>query len=289
MSSRPRLAPWLASVALFAANCGDDGPAHGGDGTQGSTSADGSSDGASTTAAPADCSGTGSSTTGVDPSQPQLVLHFGDDVSTAVRTRVVEHLEAVASVPVIELDADQGVGTLHPDSWVLGFGDNPSTRALIPAAERDAAAPQSVLLRSGTVAGVAVYDDFAHHPTAIATTLDELRRRVGAARILAVLEPRSNTMKLGAMKDRLPGSLEGADRTYCYAANLGWDAAAALAPLGARASVHVDLSDLVTAVAREARPGDHVLVMSNGGFGGVHAKLLAALGAAGGGSVTSAP
>lgn len=155
MSSRPRLAPWLASVALFAANCGDDGPAHGGDGTQGSTSADGSSDGASTTAAPADCSGTGSSTTGVDPSQPQLVLHFGDDVSTAVRTRVVEHLEAVASVPVIELDADQGVGTLHPDSWVLGFGDNPSTRALIPAAERDAAAPQSVLLRSGTVAGVA--------------------------------------------------------------------------------------------------------------------------------------
>jgi UDP-N-acetylmuramate: L-alanyl-gamma-D-glutamyl-meso-diaminopimelate ligase len=84
----------------------------------------------------------------------------------------------------------------------------------------------------GTVAGVAVYDDFAHHPTAIATTLDGLRRKVGAARILAVLEPRSNTMKLGAMKDALPGSLAHADRVFCYAANLGWDAVAALAPLG---------------------------------------------------------
>ena len=121
--------------------------------------------------------------------------------------------------------------------------------------------------------------DFAHHPTAIATTIDCLRRAVGAARILAVLEPRSNTMKLGAMKERLAASLGGAERTHCYAANLGWDAAAALAPLGARASVHDDLDDLVDAVVREARPGDHVLVMSNGGFGGVHGKLLVALGA----------
>ena len=129
----------------------------------------------------------------------------------------------------------------------------------------------------GAVRGITVYDDFAHHPTAIAVTLAALRRAVGGARILAVLEPRSNTMKLGAMKDALPGSLEAADRVFCYAANLGWDAAAALAPLGARASVHDDLAALVAAIGAEARPGDHVLVMSNGGFGGIHEKLLARL------------
>ena len=129
----------------------------------------------------------------------------------------------------------------------------------------------------GRAGGVAVHDDFAHHPTAISTTIGGLRQAVGAARILAVLEPRSNTMKLGAMADRLAASLDGAERTFCYAANLGWDAAAALAPLGARASVHDDLAALVAAVVDEARPGDHVLVMSNGGFGGVHGKLLAAL------------
>jgi UDP-N-acetylmuramate: L-alanyl-gamma-D-glutamyl-meso-diaminopimelate ligase len=134
----------------------------------------------------------------------------------------------------------------------------------------------------GRVDGIAVYDDFAHHPTAIATTIDGLRRSETDGRILAVLEPRSNTMKLGTMKSALPGSLAGADRVFCYAANLGWDAAAALAPLGDRAQVHHDLGRLVDAVAREARAGDHVLVMSNGGFGGVHAKLLAALAARGG-------
>ena len=131
----------------------------------------------------------------------------------------------------------------------------------------------------GTVDGVTVYDDFAHHPTAIAVTLDGLRRKVGGARIVAVLEPRSNTMKLGAMKDALPGSLAAADRVFCYAANLGWDAAAALAPLGAKATVHDDLDALIAAIAAEAKPGDHVLVMSNGGFGGIHAKLLARLAA----------
>jgi UDP-N-acetylmuramate: L-alanyl-gamma-D-glutamyl-meso-diaminopimelate ligase len=122
-----------------------------------------------------------------------------------------------------------------------------------------------------------VYDDFAHHPTAIATTVDGLRRRVGTARILAVLEPRSNTMKLGMMKDALPASLAQADRVFCYARNLGWDVGAALAPLGARASVHEDIDALVDAVGALARAGDQVLVMSNGGFGGVHDKLLARL------------
>jgi len=129
----------------------------------------------------------------------------------------------------------------------------------------------------GVVNGVTVYDDFAHHPTAIATTLAGLRQKAGSARILAVLEPRSNTMKLGVMKDALPASLEAADQVFCYGANLGWDAAAALAPLGDKGAVFDDLEALVAAVARAARPGDQVLVMSNGGFGGVHGKLLSAL------------
>jgi len=135
------------------------------------------------------------------------------------------------------------------------------------------------LERRGVVRGVTVYDDFAHHPTAIATTLAGLRRAVRDGRILAVVEPRSNTMKLGTMKDALPGSLQDAERTFCYSANLGWDAAAVLAPLGARAFVADDLDRIVAAIVAEARPGDHVLVMSNGGFGGIHDRLLAALAA----------
>jgi UDP-N-acetylmuramate: L-alanyl-gamma-D-glutamyl-meso-diaminopimelate ligase len=129
----------------------------------------------------------------------------------------------------------------------------------------------------GAVHGITVYDDFAHHPTAIATTLEGLRRKVGPARILAVLEPRSNTMKLGVMKAQLPGSLADADRVYCYGANLGWDPAEALAPLGDKASTHDDIDELVSRLVKDARPGDHVLMMSNGGFGGIHAKLLDAL------------
>ncbi len=126
----------------------------------------------------------------------------------------------------------------------------------------------------GVANGVTVYDDFAHHPTAIDTTVAGLRRKVGSARILAVLEPRSNTMKLGVMKDALPASLKDADAVFCYGANLGWDAAAALAPMGAKAVVKNDLGELVEAIAAKARSGDHVLVMSNGGFGGIHEKLL---------------
>jgi UDP-N-acetylmuramate: L-alanyl-gamma-D-glutamyl-meso-diaminopimelate ligase len=129
----------------------------------------------------------------------------------------------------------------------------------------------------GRVDDIAVYDDFAHHPTAIATTLDGLRRAERRGRILAVVEPRSNTMKLGTMKAALPASLASADRVYCYSAGLGWDAGEALAPLGSRAEVHDDLGRLVASVASSARPGDHIVVMSNGGFGGVHARLLDAL------------
>lgn len=137
----------------------------------------------------------------------------------------------------------------------------------------------------GSVDGVMVYDDFAHHPTAIKTTIAGLRTRVGSerTRILAVLEPRSNTMKLGVMKAQLPASLAGADLVFGYGAAtgrdaLGWDLDEALAPLGEKARAFNDLDALVAAVAQAARPGDHVLVMSNGGFGGVHQKLLEALG-----------
>ncbi len=126
----------------------------------------------------------------------------------------------------------------------------------------------------GTINGITVYDDFAHHPTAIATTVEGLRRKVGSARILAVLEPRSNTMKLGVMKNALPGSLKNADVVFCYGANLGWDARESLAPLGDKAIVKDDLNELVTAIAAVAQSGDHVLVMSNGSFGGIHEKLL---------------
>ncbi len=129
----------------------------------------------------------------------------------------------------------------------------------------------------GTVAGVTVYDDFAHHPTAIATTLAGLRSKVGDARILAVLDPRSNTMKLGVMKAQLPDSLAAADLVFVYAADLAWDARPVFAPLGERAQVHQALAELTEAIARAARPGDHVLIMSNGGFGGIHDKLLARL------------
>ena len=136
----------------------------------------------------------------------------------------------------------------------------------------------------GVVNDITVFDDFAHHPTAIATTVGGLRQKVqkigAGGRILAVLEPRSNTMKLGAMKDALPGSLVDADLVFGFGSHdaLGWSLADALAPLGAKAASFEQIDALVAAVAGAARPGDQVLVTSNGGFGGVHQKLLEALG-----------
>jgi UDP-N-acetylmuramate: L-alanyl-gamma-D-glutamyl-meso-diaminopimelate ligase len=135
---------------------------------------------------------------------------------------------------------------------------------------------------------VRVYDDFAHHPTAMRTTINGLRRKVDALqtahheprqRILAVFEPRSNTMKLGSMKEQLPWSLEEADLAFCHAGGLSWDARQALAPMGEQAIVCDSIDELVVKVVAVARPGDHILCMSNGGFGGVHMKLLDALAA----------
>lgn len=132
----------------------------------------------------------------------------------------------------------------------------------------------------GTVNGVTVYDDFAHHPTAIETTVGGLRQKIGGnGRILAVLEPRSNTMKLGTMKEALPGSLKQADLVFGFGSEqaLGWNLGEALSPMGAIASAYEDLDLMVKAIVAAAKPGDHIIVMSNGGFGGVHQKLLEAL------------
>ncbi|PVV15031.1 MAG: UDP-N-acetylmuramate:L-alanyl-gamma-D-glutamyl-meso-diaminopimelate ligase, partial [gamma proteobacterium symbiont of Ctena orbiculata] len=130
----------------------------------------------------------------------------------------------------------------------------------------------------GEVHGVRVYDDFAHHPTAIATTLDGLRNQVGDARMIALLEPRSNTMKRGVHADRLAAALEAADQVMMLLPDdLAWDAAVALASLGDRAELFNDTASMVTRVVAMARPGDRILVMSNGGFEAIHQRLLDAL------------
>jgi UDP-N-acetylmuramate: L-alanyl-gamma-D-glutamyl-meso-diaminopimelate ligase len=195
------------------------------------------------------------------------------------------------------IDDDGGVafagkpqGVLH---WSqLGRHNQLNALAAIAAARHAGVAPAASLAAlarfngvkrrmevRGTVNGVTVYDDFAHHPTAIETTIAGLRTQIGraGARILAVLEPRSNTMKQGRMNAHLPAALADADFVFCYGKDLGWDPAGVLSPLGAKASTFDDLSRLVDAVKARAQPGDHVLVMSNGGFGGVHKRVLDAL------------
>jgi UDP-N-acetylmuramate: L-alanyl-gamma-D-glutamyl-meso-diaminopimelate ligase len=129
------------------------------------------------------------------------------------------------------------------------------------------------------VNGITVYDDFAHHPTAIATTLDGLRKRVGREQIIAVIEPRSNSMKLGAHRDGLPDSVTQADHVFWYAPpNLGWDLAATVAGSRVETRVCDSLDAIIDGVKAYARPGTHVVIMSNGGFGGLHGKLAEALG-----------
>ena len=183
---------------------------------------------------------------------------------------------------------------------VSGVHNQLNALAAIAAAEHVGVAPQTAadalasfqnVKRRMEVVGVvrkdggniAVYDDFAHHPTAIHTTVDGLRRQLNAAgkaadRILAVFEPRSNTMKLGMMTAQLPRALESADIAFCHADGLDWDAKAALAPMVDRAMVAGSIDELVAQVKAKAQPGDHILCMSNGGFGGIHARLLLALG-----------
>ena len=200
------------------------------------------------------------------------------------------------------------VGSIHPDDsfdvcvdgeragvvrWGL-MGDHNRQNALAAlAAARHAGVPVKAGIEAlgkfegvkrrmevrGTVNGITVYDDFAHHPTAFETTIAGLRRRVGDGRIVAVFEPRSNTMKLGTMQDRLASSLSDADLVFCFAKDLGWDPSHALSALGARAFTHIDMGTLVETLVRALKPGDHVLVMSNGSFGGLHARLIERLAA----------
>jgi UDP-N-acetylmuramate: L-alanyl-gamma-D-glutamyl-meso-diaminopimelate ligase len=130
----------------------------------------------------------------------------------------------------------------------------------------------------GEVGGIRVYDDFAHHPTAIASTVDGLRRRAGDERIVAVLEPRSNTMRLGIHSAELPRALAKADRIWLYQPpGLDWKLDDVARGIGANAAVARDLPALIDALLAELRAGDHVLIMSNGGFGGLHERLLKAL------------
>jgi len=140
----------------------------------------------------------------------------------------------------------------------------------------------------GEVAGIRVYDDFAHHPTAIASTLEGLKKRVSGGRILAVLEPRSNTMRMGVHNAALAASLSAADRVYVFAPpDLGWDVASILAPLGERAAVLDRVQLMVERILAEAKEGDQVLVMSNGGFEGIHQRLLDALASRDGGGAAA--
>jgi|SRR5690625_1552844 len=190
-------------------------------------------------------------------------------------------------------DAPEYLGTVN---WSLtGEHNRMNALAAIAAAAQAGVAPSDAIralanfqgvkrrmeLR-GTVREVTVYDDFAHHPTAIRLTLEGARRQLGQGRILAVLEPRSNTMKLGTMAAQLPDALQDADLVFCYGERsgkhaLGWDPDQVLAPLGGRASGWHDLDAMVSAIAAAARPGDTIIVMSNGSFGGIHEKLLAQL------------
>lgn len=129
----------------------------------------------------------------------------------------------------------------------------------------------------GVVNNITVYDDFAHHPTSIDTTLKGLRSKVGDAKIIAVLEPRSNTMKMGVWKEKLSTSLASADHVFCYADQANWDAKAALQSLGDKVTCFDDLALLIKAISTMAQPGNQVLIMSNGGFGNIHEKLLVEL------------
>jgi UDP-N-acetylmuramate: L-alanyl-gamma-D-glutamyl-meso-diaminopimelate ligase len=202
------------------------------------------------------------------------------------------------------------VGAIHPDDsfdvtlagarqgtvrWALMGEHNRQNALAAIAAARHSGVPVERAIDSlgrfegvkrrmemrGAVNGITVYDDFAHHPTAFETTIAGLRRRVGDARIVAVFEPRSNTMKLGTMQERLASSLADADLVFCYAKDLGWDPSQALTTLGTRVFTHVDMGTMVESMSRMLQPGDHVLVMSNGGFGNVHQKILERLASSG--------
>ena len=237
------------------------------------------------------------------PSKGRLVVNARDEALQRVLTRgcwsEVVRFGALREEPgalrsrgeAQAFDVLRGSLKIGRVEWALqGEHNQLNALAAIAAAEHVGVAPEAAAASLaqfknvkrrmeliGEAGGVAVYDDFAHHPTAIRTTVAGLRQRVGLARVLAVFEPRSNTMKLGSMKAQLPWALEEADLSFCLQGNYGWDAHDALAPMGGMAVVADNVDALVVAVVAAAKRGDHILCMSNGGFGGIHAKLLAAL------------
>jgi len=208
------------------------------------------------------------------------VRTFGSAVSDFVAEGEPSHFKVLqAGKPVA--DVQWAIGGVHNQLNALAsiaaaehVGVRPAVAAQALTTFENVKRRMEVL---GTVNGITVYDDFAHHPTAIRTTVNGLRRQVGDARILAIFEPRSNTMKLGTMKAQLPWSLEEADLAFCHSGGLGWDAETTLSSMGARAQVGANIDEVIAQVMTQVQPGDHLLCMSNGGFGGIHAKLLQAL------------
>ncbi len=179
-------------------------------------------------------------------------------------------------------------------AWGLTGRHNISNALAAIAAARHVGVPPAVSIEAlaefrnvkrrmelrGEVAGVQVYDDFAHHPTAIETTLHGLRAQVGKARIFAVLEPRSNTMRMGVHAAQLPASLAAADQVLVYSPDsLDWDAEMVFAPLGDKGRVYDRVEQIIQTLADEVKPGDRVLIMSNGGFEQIHQRLLDTLAA----------
>ncbi|MGZ5590967.1 MAG: UDP-N-acetylmuramate:L-alanyl-gamma-D-glutamyl-meso-diaminopimelate ligase [Usitatibacter sp.] len=237
------------------------------------------------------------------PRQGLLVVNGNDPALERVLARgawtPVERFGANHAWAIGALHDDDSFEVLHegrPQGTVrwdlMGDHNRHNALAAIAAARHAGVAPPMAIEALGRFEGVkrrmelrgrvndiTVYDDFAHHPTAFETTIAGLRRRVGRNRVIAVFEPRSNTMKLGTMQAMLASSLQAADLVFCFARGLGWEPSATLAPLGARAFVFHEIDAMVESLAATLRPGDHVLVMSNGGFGGVHARLLERLGA----------
>jgi len=211
------------------------------------------------------------------------IEHFGPGMQWDFRRGAEEHQFEVRC-------DDKNRGTI---TWDLTGAHNKMNALAAIAAARHAGVPVKISIEAlnqfsgvarrmevrGIVNGITVYDDFAHHPTAIATTLAGLRHHVKNERIIAVLEPRSNTMKLGAMRNALPASLAAADVVFIHAHNLGWDAGETFTPIGTKTGVFDNLATLIEAVCSVAKPHDHIVVMSNGGFGGVHNLLLQALAA----------
>ena len=223
------------------------------------------------------------------------VLHMGHWSEVRSFGTAVSDFSALGEPHDFEV-LERGQSVAHVEWTLTGQHNQLNALAAIAAAQHVGVSPsdaaralgsfQNVRRRMevrGTVARpegpITVYDDFAHHPTAIRTTLDGLRRRLGndGGRILAVFEPRSNTMKLGTMKSQLPWSLETAALAFCHAGGLDWDAREALAPMGDRAQVARSVDEVIAQVSAAARAGDHIVCMSNGGFGGIHARLLTAL------------